>query len=237
MSVAVLMPYRSDDEHRGRAREFVLSRYAHEHPDWPIIVGSDGDGEWVKGAAVHDALSQTDADIVVIADADVWTDGLAGAVESVQDDKAAWAIPHGHVHRLTEEATKQYMAGAPHKGLELEEPAYRGVEGGGIVVIRRDVALECPFDPRFEGWGNGDESWSVALRTLHGAPARERAALVHLWHPHQRRATRNFGSIQTRDLRKRYIRARGDQAAMSALIEEAMAHVVDSPAQSPADAD
>lgn len=220
MSVAVLIPYRGGDEHRARALEFVRERYAEEHPEWPVVIGTVDEGPWVKAAAVADALRQTNAEILIVADADVWTDGLSRAVAAVRHGKA-WAIPHGSVYRLSEDATERYLAGASYKSLPLSEPAYRGVEGGGVVVVRRDVYEECPLDPRFVGWGNGDESWSHALRALFGPPARGRSVLVHLWHPPQQRATRNYGSVESRALRKRYVRAGRDELATRRLVKEA----------------
>ncbi len=219
-TAAVLIPWRSTDcPHRTRALAFVLSRYAST--GWPVVIGQPPPGPWVKALAVADALTQTQAEILILADADCWTDGLPAAVAAVQEG-AAWAIPHRGVHRLNEDATTRYMAGEPLDGLPLGERAYLGVEGGGIVVVRRDVYEDCPLDARFTGWGSEDESWGAfAMRCLHGPPWRGKAPLVHLFHPPQERATRSFGSMEGRDLRKRYVRAQHDPAAMRRLIQEA----------------
>lgn len=217
MRAAVLIPWRSTEcPHRLRALEYVTARYAHEHPQWPVVLGHCDAGPWIKAAAVDAALRQTSAEILIVADADVWTDGLAAAVEHV----STWAIPHRGVHRLTAAATSRYIAGEPWRDLSLDERAYLGVEGGGITVIRRELYTVCPLDPRFVGWGSEDDSWGVALRALYGSPWRGKAGLVHLWHPAQQRATRSWGSLEGRDLRKRYVRARGDEDAMRALVAE-----------------
>ncbi len=217
MSTAVLIPWRDTGcEHRTRALAFVLSRYAGY--GWPVVIGRY-DGPWCKALAVADALAQTQAEILILGDADCWTAGLPAAVQAVQDG-ATWAIPHRGVHRLNEDATGRYMTGAPLEGLPLGERAYLGVEGGGLVVIRRDAYEAAPLDPRFVGWGSEDESAGFAWRCLHGPPWRGKAPLIHLFHPPQERATRAFGSMDSRDLRKRYVRARNDPAAMRRLIEE-----------------
>lgn len=220
MPVAILIPWRSTDcPHRRRALGWVVAELAPL--GWPIIVGRHDEGPWCKALAVADAFAQTDAEVLVIHDADVVTTGLAVAVRTVQNG-AAWAVPHRGVHRLSEATTSLYMAGRDPASLELDERAYRGVEGGGITVVRRDVYEDWPLDPRFLGWSGEDEAFGWALRTLHGPPWRPTtyAPLVHLWHPPQERATRARGSMESWELRKRYARAQHNPVAMRALIQE-----------------
>lgn len=226
MPVDVLIAWRPGCPHRVRALEHIQDRYAGNHPAWTVTLGSCPPGPWVKALAVAAALTAATAEILVIADADVWSDDLAAAVAAVEDG-AAWAIPHRSVHRLTEDATSRVLAGASPTGMALQERAYRGVEGGGIVVLRRDTYKACPLDTRFEGWGSEDEAWGFALRSLFGAPWRptRHAPLIHLFHPPQPRAKRSRGSLASWELRKRYARALNDPAAMTALIQEAHAHV------------
>lgn len=216
--------------HRRRALAWV--RQQHAGHTWPVIIGLHDQGSWCKALAVADALSQTDADVLVICDADVWSDNLAPAVASVMDG-AAWALPHRSVHRLTEAATTRLLDGEDWHHLDLAEAPYGGTIGGGITVIRRDLYDECPLDPRFTGWGGEDECHGIAVRALYGAPWRPVAhsPLLHLWHPPQDRATRAFGSAEGRELRKRYIRAASHPTAMLDLIEEAKAHDPYGPAE------
>lgn len=222
MLATLVLPWRGGCPHRARALEHLAERHASAGRQ--VVLGELPDGPWVKAAAVAAALQRTDAKVLVICDADVWTDGLDAAIAAVRAG-AAWAVPHRGVHRLTGRSTDHYIAGAQLQGLELDERAYLGVAGGGIVVIARDVYDSSPLDPRFEGWGGEDESWGLALTALHGAPWRGRGALAHLWHPPQPRMTRASGSAGSRELRKRYARAAGNTAAMNVLIEEARAHV------------
>lgn len=220
MSAAVLIPWRGGCPHRTLALKHIIRHYTATLPGTPVELGvAAATAPWCKAMAIADALRRTTADLLVIADADVCTEELAPAIAAVGAG-AAWAIPHKGVHRLTEAATGRYVAGAVLQGLALAEPAYRGVEGGGIVVLTRETYEACPLDARFEGWGSEDESWGFALRTLFGAPWRSNGALVHLWHPPQPRATRARGSDDSWELRKRYARAQGNAAAMAALIEE-----------------
>lgn len=219
MSVAVLVPWRDVGcPHRSRALAWVLSRLG-EH-GYTVVVGRHESGGWCKAAAVADALSQTDADTLIVHDADVWTDGLSEATQRVQEG-GAWAVPHRGLHRLTEAATERYVAGETLDGLQLAERAYLGLEGGGVTVVRRDVFEACPIDPRFVGWGGEDESFGFALKCLYGPAWRGKSAMAHLWHPPQRRTTRSFGSLESRELRKRYAKARFDPSAMQSLVKEA----------------
>lgn len=217
MSVAVLIPWRDVNcPHRRRALEFTHARY--EAAGWPVVIGRHETGRWCKAAAVADALSQTQAQVLVVADADCFTEGLSGAVEAVEAGEAAWAVPHTLVRRLTADATGMLYDGREPQG--LAQPAYSGVAGGGITVVRRDVYDATPLDARFEGWGQEDHSWGWALRTLHGPEYRDPAPLIHLWHPPQQRMTRRHGSPEGKALERRYVQARRDPARMRALVEE-----------------
>jgi hypothetical protein len=181
-------------------------------------VGEGGD-PWIKADAVLPALLESAAEIVIVADADVWCDGLPAAVEAIEDG-APWAVPHATVHRLDEEGSRRYMAGESFEGLPLDRRPYRGVMGGGYVVAPRETLLEVPLDPRFVGWGQEDLSWALALTTLAGGRWRGRAPLVHLWHPPQQRLSMKIGSKAGRALWKRYQAAANDPAAMRDLIGE-----------------
>lgn len=215
---AVLIAWRTTDcPHRTKALAWTIARHAQN--GWPVVIGRHDEGPWCKALAVADALAQTQAEILIVADADVWSDGIPEAVQAVAEGRP-WAMPHRGVVRLSESSTALYAAGEDWPGLELDENAYLGVEGGGIVVIRRDIYESCPLDPRFLGWGDEDDSWGMALRTIHGPPHRSKTALVHLWHPPQQRASRSRGSQANRELRKTYAKALSSQGTMRALVAD-----------------
>lgn len=215
MRVEVIVPFTSGGcQHRARAWEWLKPRYR-----WPVTV-APGPAPWCKALAVMPAVAASTADIVVVADADVWADGLQAAIDEVVAG-AAWAIPHRGVHRLTKASTARFIAGAPLDGLELTERGYLGVPGGGIVVAPRELLLAVPLDPRFVGWGQEDEALGVALQTMTGAPWRSRTPLAHLWHPPPPRLTRRRGSHAGWALWERYSRAEGDPIAMDQLLKEA----------------
>lgn len=193
--------------------------FAERHPDWRVTIAEAPAGQWRKGCAVNRAARESTADTIVMCDADVWTTGLGRAVEHVQDG-APWAIPHHLVHRLTEACTRRLIAGEDPE-LEHDEPPYRGVQGGGIVVLPRLTLLEVPVDERFAGWGQEDMSHAIALHVLAGPAVRGTADLLHLWHPPQPRMSRKTGNHDGQLLHRRYLRARRDRDEMRALIREA----------------
>lgn len=219
MRVEVVVPWRAGCAWRERAWDWARSRYR-----LPVTVTEPPQGGWCKAAAVMPAIWRSCADIVIVADADVWTDGIDAAVEAVHEG-ARWAVPHRPVRRLSEASTAAVLGGHPlNHDLSLEQRAYIGVETGGVLVAQREVLLDVPMDHRFVGWGQEDESWSLALRELVGAPWRGRADLWHMWHPPQPRETRRRGSTAGWDLHRRYHRAAGRPNVMRDLIEEVKAH-------------
>ena len=220
MGVAVIVPRTPGQPARDAAWSWVRARYLERHPDYELVEAHGPAEPWVKANLVNPAVAATTADIVVVADADCWTDHLELAVAAVERGYP-WAIPHRRVHRLTEAATELVLAGGRlDRHLELDEPPYVGCPAGGIFAARRDVLLDVPLDPRFVGWGGEDRSHGWALRILYGGPWRHDGPLWHLWHPPQPRQSRNVGTAANHELRARYESVRRDAAAMRRLLEE-----------------
>lgn len=220
--VDVLVPWRPGCPHRERAWDWVRAQYGRVHPDWKVVQATAPDGEWCKAAGVHRAALSSCADVVLVADADVFCDGLGEAVSHVIAG-APWAMPHNLVHRLDEASSVAFMDGAPRDGLSTVERPYRGVPGGGVVVLPRETLLRVPLDPRFLGWGQEDVSFATALNCLAGRPWRGDHDLVHLYHPPQPRMSRKNGNPHGVALRRRYALARGNANHMLEIVEEAQA--------------
>lgn len=216
--VAVVVPWRPGCPHREAAWQWVQAKYASEHPGWQVIEGTSPDGPWCKALAIQNALSRTDADTIVTADADCWVDNLTEAVAAL--DIHPFVVPHRFVHRLDLPATAALIAGQPLTPSYDQRP-YIGRTCGGILALRRELWDRVPMDPRFCGWGHEDDSWANALATLVGGTFRLRADLWHLWHPPQDRPRREFGSRESQELGERYIRARRNPPAMQILVDEA----------------
>ena len=227
MSVDVIIPTsETNDEPRRDALRYVTGLYERVYPLWRVILGICPPGPWSKALAVADGLKRSDAEIIVVADGDVWSPTIGTAVcDGLRTNK--WSQPHRWVRRLDEQATADTYNGVlgPGRwdGALLDRREYAGFLGGGIVALHRETYDDCPLDPRFEGWGHEDESWAAALRVLHGerwvTPA---GRLWHLWHPP---ADRNgaLGAERSVQLRDRYmeIQGRWDKDEMRRLVSEA----------------
>lgn len=151
-----------------------LREYGH-------LITADAAGEWCKGRAVAAGVSESDADVLVISDADVWCTETRRAVEAVEAG-AKWAVPHARILRLSAEATADVLAGDGSdwstRG-SLERPPHRAVSGGGMVVMRREVFEACPMPVMGR---REDEVWQTQLVPRFGRPWRGTADLFHLWH-------------------------------------------------------
>lgn len=194
-------------------------------------------GPWVKAWAVASAVQGiAPTDLLVIADADLICYGLDRAVQAVDAGIAPWAVPHRRVQRLTEQATQVVLDGgdlpAPPSAqlrsthrpramdptLEITE-SHNGTVGGGLVVLPWELYQVCPLDPRFQGWGQEDASWGLALTTLAGHPWRGTADAWHLWHPPAQRLRRAVGSVESLALLRRYRAANTPDKVKSLLAE------------------
>lgn len=215
--VSVIIPWRPEP---GRERVFawVRRRWREHFPTWQVVTGAAPDGPWRKGLAVRDGLARATGSTIVVADADVWSDGIEAAVDEVAAGRARWAMPHTLVRRLTQEATDKVLAGGPVDGPTVE--THPGMAGGGLVVLHREVARGVPMDPGFAGWGQEDQAWAAALETLAGPMWRGPADLVHLWHPPAARQSRQVGSPEGLARYRRYLDARDQPAEMRALLAE-----------------
>ena len=210
--IEIIIPYAGTDPDRELALAWVL-----EHCEYPYKVAV-GKLPFNKACTFMPAVEQSLADIIVMHDADVWSEGLDKAIHAVINGEA-WAIPHWYVYRLTQNATTEFMNTG--KAGELARPIYVGMPGGGILVARRDTILDIPMDPRFESWGHEDESWAMALWCLKDAPWRGEVPLIHFWHPLEARLGQRMGSHAGWNLRNRYAHVRFDLPGMRDLLSEA----------------
>lgn len=219
--VAVIVPWRPVADRQTVWDWLRTNLWGNRYQGWTVVEGQPPAGPWCKAAAVADALTRTDAETLVVADADVWCTDVAEAVGAVLDG-APWAIPHRMVYRLKPAPTAAAIAGnePPTLGPLIRKP-YVGWAGGGIVAIPRATYEQVPLDHRFTGWGQEDASWAIALNTMVGQPWRGTAPLIHLWHEEQPREEGEYGSQHSRWLYQQYQNAGGRIDAMSALLDGA----------------
>lgn len=221
-TVDVLIPFESLDEHRMRAHQHVL-RWWHAHARETGVtgVGSCTAQPYTKGGAVLHAAIASEADLVIMADADCLPEPgyIAAAIRAVERG-SAWVIPHTNVVRLTQPGSHEVIRQGLDPAAAEVSYTHRGMAGGGCVVLRRETLLACPIDPRFNGWGNEDESWAWALSTLAGRALRLQGTLYHLWHPRAPRLDPFRGSLESKALSDRYRAAYRNPLKMRALVDE-----------------
>lgn len=222
-AVSVVVPWRATPE-REPLWSFLRPRW--EALGYEVVEGTCPDGgPWCKGVAVADGIERSSCDSIVVADADVWCDGVPAAVNAVDRGEAQWAIPHHLLKRLTSSATEETLASGAWPSVRTShtyaDRPYIGHPGGGIVVLTRSAWESAPIDPRFSGWGQEDNSWALALRVLCGREWRGVEDLWHLWHAPQARMNRTTGSSAGAMLYRRYWAARNSVRNMTALVAEA----------------
>lgn len=216
-----MLPFRAGCPHREAALAWTLLRYHQQLPGVPIVFGEcDPELPFNRSAAILDGMTKTTADVLVISDSDVWSDGIHEAIDQVEQG-APWAIPHDKLHRLSETATAEVLAGAePNARMDHAERPYRAYECSTVFVARREALEIAPPDPRFVGWGHEEQALAAALRTLVSKPWRGTAPCWHLFHEPQERKTRSTGNDENKALYRRYVKARGRPDAMRALVDE-----------------
>lgn len=222
MTVAVLVPFVGGEPHRDRNWSWVRSRYEQEGFD--VIVGTTDATGFSRTQAILNARHQSDADVFIVSDADVWPEGLDDGIREALFH--GWSVPCDRIHRLSDDSTWRVLQGEPWQGLPLstdnpqDTKPYRIHEGGTLLVLTAEAFDAAPPDPRFVSWGQEDDAWSTALRSLVGAPWRGAADLVHLWHPAEPRLSRVVGNDNNVALLRRYRNARRNPRLMHDLIEE-----------------
>ena len=212
----IIIPWRAGCPYRGLVLDWLVQ--AHKSLGRTVILGElDPDQPWSKAEAVRAGLDQSTAQVIVMSDGDVWVDTLEDSVDMLHAH--TWVTPFTFVHRLSPAATSTALQTGDLSG-SLQQREYRGVPGGGMVVMHREDYEMAPLDPRFVGWGQEDEAWGDALTTILGRGGRNPNSLYHLWHPPQERQNRAVGSEASRTLRNRYSRAKRIPGAMEALVAE-----------------
>lgn len=223
-TVAVVVPFTPGScVHRDAAWNWVRSRYEAFHSPWEIVTAAAPAGEaWSKGTALAAAVAATDAEILVVADADVFIDpdALRDAVALAVTEP--WVVPHTQVLRLDPDHTTAVLGEHPtwcpqRRWGSYDRSPYDGVAGGGLAVMRRSAWNAVGgMDPAFVGWGYEDESFGRALDTLVGPHRRLTGPLWHLWHPPQ--ANYRRANVDNEARWKSYRHAGGSPVAMRALI-------------------
>lgn len=218
--IAVIVPWLPSDEHRVAAWEWNQLWWGKNFPEWGLVESTST--PYTKGAAAHAGVKMTDAETLVIADADCFVqqvEEFRALVEQVDQGKSSWVVPHKLVHRLTQAASKQLYDEGRLYAEALQSPRYQGCIGGGMTVLSRKAwGLSGGIDPRFQNWGGEDYSFGYALECLVGPPFRGDLSLIHLWHPVQ--GPKQRMSPANSLLMRRYQGARRSVATMRGILAE-----------------
>lgn len=206
-SVAIVIPWR-DNGCRYRARNIKATAAHVGQLGWPVVHGDDTTrAHFNVSAARNRGVDQTDADIVVILDADVIVPPyyLTTAVRDAERDGGVH-YPYRDVIYLDEQGSQNLLRSRAIRPahIKLRE---RNAYGGCIVVRREDYLRIGGFDETFEGYGYEDlEFFRRASSTI--GVKRGVGEAHHLWHPAadrnnpQTRANRSKAFAATRPAAK-----------------------------------
>lgn len=186
MNLAVLIPYRPDNEHRTRIHAFTSKLWAHTGLEvhWP---SDDLTGPFSLARAANLGRHMTDADAVLIYGVDhipPSPEHLTTLMERLNAG-CPWTFMHTGQHRYTEEQTEALLQGATLA--DVGDPA--GTKAYGMsfaVAVRTDVwDYLRGMDERFIGWGPEDGAWHAVLNAYRpdGNPRPITGRCPALWHP------------------------------------------------------
>lgn len=220
MAVAVLVPRRADGGRRDAVWSWVRERWAAEHPSFEVIEGACPDGPFNRSAAINDAASQTDADILIIADADSFASAaqIDMAVDQISATRAFW-LPYDTYRYLSRAMSDAVMDGFSGDWLTGVEFSMTGTCSSVVIVTTELFGLVGGFDEGFQGWGFEDVAFSHAAQTFGGGVSRVPGDVWHLWHTPSTENNHNSPIWQAnRERMERYAVAAYDPGAMGALI-------------------
>lgn len=217
MSIPVIVPLRPDGGHRDLLWAFVKGKF--EEYGYGPIIESDSEGEWSRGEAINRGVAQTDAEVFIVADADVvyqsWEQPRQAAELALETGSLAYA--HRRHHMLPWPATNLVLKGAEPKP-EWAEQAVDNTMSSCWAITRASWDVVGGFDERFVNWGCEDWQWFAACGTLLGID-RVQALSFHLHHPREGEADHPYFAANTA-LGNRYMALRNNPEGMKAILSE-----------------
>jgi hypothetical protein len=181
----VIIPFNGAED-RWQQAQYVEQYYQGLNLD--VVYGWDDSPVWCKGKAIANGLLKTDADRLIINDADMLL-----PLEAIEEgSKYDWVIPFNRVCNLSESATSRVLSGdldpfdveVVEKSDDVEKLRQWFDWAGGIWIIDREIYTAVGgVDMRYTGWGGEDESFVRAVNILHGKAKLLEYTAYHLWHP------------------------------------------------------
>jgi len=192
VTVAVLVPRRSDGGHRDRLWEFARAWWLDQHPEWPIFEGESPDGPFNRAAAInraHAAAGQRD--VYLIIDSDIIANPEAvHAIVDVAERTGRMAVSHTRRVMLSRDMTNQILGGFRGSWEHRSQKVWTDSCSCCIAVSGTLWDKVGGFDEGFIGWGYEDSAFG-AWAIHHGGPIHfEPSTLFHLWHPESPEASK-----------------------------------------------
>lgn len=186
MSVAVIIPFCSDEPLRLRARALVEAHLGYTVPSWGLLSG--GEQPFSRGLEINRLAREADADVLLLHDADTLTrvEQMAAAVVMAREAPGL-VYAYTAYCRLTRRATEALELTRPHGA--FRGPFERVIENApshSCLALQRDCFDELGgYDQSYTGWGYEDCELTARSRRL-WEPRRVPGMLVHLWHGERR---------------------------------------------------
>lgn len=245
--ISLLIPFRDDNEHRGRVLDWLTRYWMHHLPSAEIVLGYDGGLPFSKARAVADAARRARGRVFVILDADAYLrpSAIQDCADAIDQALAAgrrkWFMPYSNFFRidrwetlclLQSDPTAEYAVSSPPPEHWLEPNANTNTDSGhkfgALIQVMPREAYEMVggFDGRMSGWGSEDVAMLKSLDTLYAQHEVAVNDALHLWHarPGTDHLTRRWiGQSWTpanSRLAQRYAAASGEPALMQGLVDE-----------------
>lgn len=197
-----------------------------------VTVCDDGtdDGPFNRSRAVNRGVAQVDAEIVIVADADIAPHQFqATAMVEAMAAGELYVIPYTRFVQINRRATDlitSHPADAPlPQPIADEWIRWSGNDSVcGLWAMRRQDYLDIGGnDERFIQWGGEDVSFHDVARTFLGEPTRFPYDLCHCWHPQRPDRKTDTFALANAALAERYEAAAGDEVAVTSLVREHLA--------------
>lgn len=220
MSIAIVIPFASEDPHRIRALSFVRGHLAKLFP-WPQFVGKTRGEHYSRAAAINHVVESLppEIDLLLFNDADtlVPPGQIQSAVLQARQEPGivrAYTLYRRVSREYTEKA--RYVAdilNAPPEAIEWEQD--NAVSHGCLALRRSDFEAAGGYDPRFRAYMD-DCAFDIVLAAISPNFRRVEGPLYHMWHP-------RIEPVASDDelYYGRYERQRGDRDALLAIRREA----------------